>query len=95
LRQAGLQMEGESYQPSAASHQLDGMSIVISGTFAQHSRDEYKEMIEQNGGKNSGSVSKKTSFILAGENMGPEKLKKAESLGIRLVSEEEFLEMIQ
>ncbi len=95
LRQAGLQMEGESYQPSAASHQLDGMSIVISGTFAQHSRDEYKEMIEQNGGKNTGSVSKKTSFILAGENMGPEKLKKAESLGIRLVSEEEFLEMIQ
>ena len=95
LRQAGLQMEGESYQPSAASHRLDGMSIVISGTFAQHSRDEYKEMIEQNGGKNTGSVSKKTSFILAGENMGPEKLKKAESLGIRLVSEKEFLEMIQ
>ena len=95
LRQAGLQMEGESLQPSAISHQLDGMSIVISGTFAQHSRDEYKAMIEAHGGKNVGSVSKKTSFILAGENMGPEKLKKAEALGIRLMSEEEFLEMIK
>lgn len=95
LRQAGLQMEGESLQPSAISHQLDGMSIVISGTFSQHSRDEYKAMIEAHGGKNVGSVSKKTSFILAGENMGPEKLKKAEALGIRLMSEEEFLEMIK
>ena len=95
LRQAGLQMEGESLQPSVISHQLDGMSIVISGTFAQHSRDEYKAMIEAHGGKNVGSVSKKTSFILAGENMGPEKLKKAEALGIRLMSEEEFLEMIK
>lgn len=95
LRQAGLQMEGEILQPSAISHQLDGMSIVISGTFSQHSRDEYKAMIEAHGGKNVGSVSKKTSFILAGENMGPEKLKKAEALGIRLMSEEEFLEMIK
>lgn len=95
LRQAGLQMEGESLQASAISHQLDGMSIVISGTFSQHSRDEYKAMIEAHGGKNVGSVSKKTSFILAGENMGPEKLKKAEALGIRLMSEEEFLEMIK
>ena len=71
------------------------MSIVISGTFAQHSRDEYKAMIEAHGGKNVGSVSKKTSFILAGENMGPEKRKKAEDLGIRLVSEDEFLGMIE
>ena len=94
LRKAGLQMESESYQPSAISHQLDGMSIVISGTFAQHSRDEYKEMIEAHGGKNVGSVSKKTSFILAGENMGPEKLKKAEALGVKLMSEDEFLELI-
>jgi DNA ligase (NAD+) len=70
------------------------MSIVISGTFAQHSRDEYKTMIEANGGKNVGSVSKKTSFILAGENMGPEKRKKAEDLGIKMISEEEFLEML-
>ena len=95
LRQAGLQMEGESLQPSAISHQLDGMSIVISGTFSQHSRDEYKAMIEAHGGKNVGSVSKKTSFILAGENMGPEKRKKAEDLGIPLVSEDEFLGMIE
>ena len=94
LRRAGLQMEGESLQPSAISHQLDGMSIVISGTFAQHSRDEYKAMIEAHGGKNVGSVSKKTSFILAGENMGPEKLKKAESLGIKLMTEADFLRLI-
>ena len=95
LRKAGLQFEGESLQPSAISHQLDGMSIVISGTFAHHSRDEYKALIEAHGGKNVGSVSKKTSFILAGENMGPEKRKKAEELGVRLMTEEEFLEMIK
>ena len=94
LRKAGLQMEGESLQPSAISHQLDGMSIVISGTFSQHSRDEYKALIEAHGGKNVGSVSKKTSFILAGENMGPEKRKKAEDLGIRLMTEDEFLELV-
>ena len=93
LRKAGLQMEGEA-APEATSDKLAGMSIVISGTFSQHSRDEYKAIIEQNGGKNVGSVSKKTSFILAGENMGPEKRKKAEDLGIRLVTEEEFLEMM-
>ncbi|MBR1878183.1 MAG: NAD-dependent DNA ligase LigA [Paludibacteraceae bacterium] len=95
LRQAGLQMEaGEAPEPFGHSDKLAGMSIVISGTFAQHSRDEYKAMIEAHGGKNVGSVSKKTSFILAGENMGPEKLKKAEALGVRLMSEEEFLDMI-
>ena len=94
LRQAGLQMEGEA-AAEPASDKLAGMSIVISGTFSLHSRDEYKAMIEAHGGKNVGSVSKKTSFILAGENMGPEKLKKAEALGIRLMSEEEFLEMIK
>ena len=93
LRQAGLQMEGEA-AAEPQSDKLAGMSIVISGTFSQHSRDEYKEMIEAHGGKNSGSVSKKTSFILAGENMGPEKRKKAEDLGIRLLSETEFLNMI-
>ena len=60
-----------------------------------HSRDEYKDMIENNGGKNVGSVSKTTSFILAGENMGPAKLEKANKLGVRLVSEEEFLEMLK
>jgi DNA ligase (NAD+) len=67
---------------------------VISGVFAHHSRDEYKALIEQNGGKNVGSISSKTSFILAGENMGPSKLQKAEKLGIRIVNEEEFLDMI-
>jgi len=94
LRQAGLQLEGEAAE-GPQSDKLAGMSIVISGTFAHHSRDEYKALIEAHGGKNVGSVSKKTSFILAGENMGPEKLKKAESLGIQLMTEDEFLEMIK
>ena len=95
LRQAGLQMEaGASRQPGAESQKLAGMTIVISGTFSQHSRDEYKDLIEAHGGKNSGSVSKKTSFILAGENMGPEKRRKAEELGVRLMTEEEFIELI-
>ena len=95
LRKAGLQFEGESREPRAESQELAGMTIVISGTFSQHSRDEYKDMIEAHGGKNSGSVSKKTSFILAGENMGPEKRKKAEDLGIRLLSETEFLNLVE
>ena len=73
---------------------LEGQSIVISGVFTHHSRDEYKALIEQNGGKNVGSISSKTSFILAGENMGPSKLQKAEKLGIRIMNEEEFLSMI-
>ena len=94
LRQAGLQMEGEP-EPEPTSDKLAGLSIVISGTFAHHSRDEYKALIEQHGGKNVGSVSKKTSFILAGDNMGPEKRKKAEDLGIKIVTEDEFLEMIK
>ena len=93
LRKAGLQMEGEA-APEPKSDKLVGLSIVISGTFAHHSRDEYKAMIEANGGKNVGSVSKKTSFILAGENMGPEKRKKAEDLGIKMISEDEFLAML-
>ena len=89
LQDAGLQMQGKEVE--VVSQALAGQSIVISGTFTQHSRDEYKAMIEAHGGKNVGSVSKKTSFILAGENMGPEKLKKAEALGIPLMTEEEFL----
>lgn len=93
LRSAGVQMQAEE-ETIPVSDKLAGQSVVISGTFAHHSRDEYKSLIEANGGKNVGSVSKKTSFILAGENMGPEKLKKAEALGIRLVGEEEFLQMI-
>ena len=94
LRQAGLQFTLSEEELSAHSTTLQGQSIVISGVFARHSRDEYKRIIEQHGGKNVGSVSKKTSFILAGENMGPEKLKKAETLGIPLVTEEEFIQRI-
>ena len=96
LKAAGVQMEDVRNQVSEVSvpQVLEGKTIVISGTFSQHSRDEYKQMIEDYGGKNSGSVSKKTDFILAGENMGPAKLEKAQSLGVKIVSEEEFLEMI-
>ena len=93
LRKAGVQFEGEAAE-GPQSDKLAGMSIVISGTFSHHSRDEYKAMIEANGGKNVGSVSKKTSFILAGENMGPEKRKKAENLGVPLMNEEDFLQLI-
>ena len=94
LRGYGLQMALSEEQTMPASDKLAGQSIVISGVFAHHSRDEYKLMIEQNGGKNVGSISGKTSFILAGENMGPSKLEKAQKLGVRIVSEDEFLEML-
>ena len=94
LRQYGLQMSLSEEQMTAASDRLAGKSIVISGVFEHHSRDEYKQIIEQNGGKNVGSISGKTSFILAGDNMGPSKLQKAEKLGIPIVSEEEFLKII-
>ena len=90
----GLQMSLSEEQQQALGTELEGMSIVISGVFSHHSRDEYKLLIEQHGGKNIGSISAKTSFILAGDNMGPAKLQKAEKLGIRIVSEEEFLDMI-
>jgi DNA ligase (NAD+) len=73
---------------------LQGKTFVISGVFTKHSRDEYKDMIEKNGGKNTGSISAKTNFILAGENMGPSKLKKAEDLKIKIINEYEFLAMI-
>lgn len=94
LKEAGLKFELEEETLQARTELLKGLSIVISGVFTHHSRDEYKEMIENNGGKNVGSVSKSTSFILAGENMGPAKLEKANKLGVRLVSEEEFLAML-
>ena len=94
LREYGLQMALSEAQTTMMSDRLAGQSIVISGVFAHHSRDEYKLLIEQHGGKNVGSISAKTSFILAGENMGPSKLEKANKLGIRIVSEDEFLEMI-
>lgn len=94
LRAAGLKLGIEETDLQDRTDILAGKSVVISGVFAHHSRDEYKEMIERNGGKNVGSVSKATSFILAGENMGPAKLEKANKLNIRLVSEDEFLQMI-
>ena len=95
LRGYGLQFALSTEQTAAQSDKLAGQSIVISGVFQHHSRDEYKLLIEQNGGKNVGSISGKTSFILAGDNMGPSKLQKAEKLGIRIVNEDEFLEMIE
>jgi DNA ligase (NAD+) len=94
LRGYGLQMELSEEQAAKTSDKLSGQSIVISGVFAHHSRDEYKALIEQHGGKNVGSISAKTSFILAGENMGPSKLQKAEKLGIKIMSEDEFLALI-
>ena len=95
LRRYGLQMALSEEQTAQASDRLAGKSIVISGVFAHHSRDEYKLLIEQHGGKNVGSISGKTSFILAGENMGPSKLEKARKLGIQIVSEDDFLSMIE
>ena len=95
LREVGLQMQLSESQTAATSDKLAGQSVVISGVFAHHSRDEYKLIIEQNGGKNVGSISGKTSFILAGDNMGPSKLEKAQKLGVRIISEEEFLELIK
>lgn len=95
LRGYGLQMSLSEEQIQSAGNKLEGKSIVISGVFARHSRDEYKRIIEENGGKNVGSISGKTSFILAGDNMGPAKLQKAEKLGVPIVDEETFLSMIE
>ncbi len=94
LRSYGLQMSLSEDKLADRTDKLQGMSIVISGTFSKHSREEYKELIEKNGGKNAGSISSKTNFVLAGENMGPSKLEKAQKLGIKIISEDEFLEMI-
>lgn len=94
LRGAGLKLEADEEDLSGHTDILQGKSIVISGVFSRHSRDEYKELIEKHGGKNVGSISKKTSFILAGDNMGPSKLEKARSLGIAIIDENEFLSMI-
>ena len=95
LRDYGLQMQLADDLMNPTSDKLVGQSIVISGVFTHHSRDEYKLIIEQNGGKNVGSISNKTSFILAGENMGPSKLEKAQKLGIKIMSEDDFLEIIK
>ena len=93
MSEAGVQMYIE--EKEMASTLLAGMTIVISGTFEQHSREEYKKIIEDNGGKNATSISKKTSFILAGEGMGPSKREKAEKLGIPIINETEFLAKLE
>lgn len=94
LRGYGLRMSLSEEQLASHTELLKGQTIVISGVFQKHSRDEYKAMIEQNGGKNTGSISAKTSYILAGDNMGPAKLQKAEKLGVKIINEDEFLDMI-
>lgn len=94
LTEYGLQMQISQEQQEAKSDRLKDMSIVISGVFAHHSRNEYKEMIEKHGGKNVGSISGKTSFILAGDNMGPSKLEKAQKLGVQIMNEDEFLQLV-
>ncbi len=95
LKAYGLQMELSEAARQATGDKLKGLTIVISGTFSKHSRDEYKALIEQNGGKNGSSVSGKTDYILAGENMGPAKLQKAEKLGVKIIHEDDFLKMIE
>jgi DNA ligase (NAD+) len=95
LRAAGLQFAIAEDVTEGRSDKLQGKSIVISGTFTHHSRDEYKALIEKHGGKNVGSISKKTDYVLAGENMGPAKLEKANSLGIKIINEDEFLGLIE
>ncbi len=94
LKNAGLQFELSEEQQQAGSDKLNGLTFVISGVFNKHSRDQLKELIEFNGGKNSGSISGKTSYLLAGDNMGPEKLKKAEKLGVKIISEDDFEKML-
>ena len=94
LRAAGVQLAMPEGYTEAAGDKLAGKTFVISGVFSRHSRDEYKELIEHNGGKNSGSISKKTDYVLAGENMGPAKLEKATKLGVPVIDEDTFLQMI-
>jgi DNA ligase (NAD+) len=95
LRQAGLRFELSDDELSGTTNKLEGLSIIISGTFEKHSREELKKLIEQHGGKNVGSISKNTSYLLAGENIGPSKLDKVKKLGIPIISEDEFLLMIE
>ncbi len=94
LKDAGLQFELSQEQLTNTSEKLKNLTFVVSGVFSKFSRDDIKKIIEQNGGKNTGSISGKTSYVLAGENMGPEKLKKAEKIGVRVISEDEFIKMI-
>ena len=94
LKEAGVQMELSAERLADRTDRLQGATVVISGMFTLHSRDEYKTLIEQHGGKNTASVSAKTTYLLAGENMGPAKLEKATKLGIKIISEDEFLQLI-
>jgi DNA ligase (NAD+) len=94
LKNAGLQFTLSEEVMASAGDKLKGLTFVISGVFVKHSRDQLKEIIELNGGKNSGSISGKTSFLLAGDNMGPEKLKKAQNLGVKIISEDDFVAML-
>lgn len=94
LKSAGMQLNRKEEDRSDYTDKLAGQSVVISGVFTHYSRDEYKDLIEKNGGKNVGSISAKTSFILAGENMGPAKLEKAQKLGVKIMNEDEFLGLI-
>jgi DNA ligase (NAD+) len=95
LKEHGLQFSLDEEVLKQHSDKLSGLSIVISGTFSNHSRDELKELIEKNGGKNVSSISSKTHYLLAGENMGPAKLEKAQKLNVKIISEQEFEEMIK
>ena len=95
LKASGLKMSLDEGALEGQSDKLQNQTIVISGVFKHHSRDEYKTLIERHGGKNAGSISSKTSFILAGENMGPSKLEKAKKLGIKIVNEDDFLQLIE
>ena len=95
LQSHGLQFSLSEDAMAARTHLLAGKTIVISGVFSLHSRDEYKEMIVQNGGKSTGSISKKTDYILAGDNMGPAKLEKGKKLGVKIIDESTFLKMLQ
>lgn len=95
LRKAGVTLEIDESALAPSGNALEGETVVISGTFTHHSRDEYKEIIMREGGKNAGSISKKTSFVLAGENMGPSKREKCTQLGIPILSEEEFLQKLK
>ena len=94
LREAGVQLCLSEEELANRTNLLEGKKIVISGVFAKHSREEYKAMIEQNGGKNVSSISSATSYVFAGENMGPAKLEKARKLGIPIIGEDEFLAML-
>lgn len=95
LRNIGLQFELSSEELAGTTDKLAGLSIIISGTFEKHSREELKKMIEQHGGKNVGSISKKTNYLLAGDNIGPSKLEKVQKLGIPMLTEDEFLKLIE